>query len=62
MKYEKLIFLLIAVLATFCIGMIGVAIGVHSWLIAILCIVAVFFLMGFGFTLRKKFREKREAR
>ncbi|MDN4523569.1 DUF5325 family protein [Fictibacillus fluitans] len=61
MKAENIIFLVIAVLTTFSIALIGVAIGQHSWLIAIIAIVAVFFLMGYGFSLKKKFRERNNA-
>lgn len=61
MKLENMIFLLIAVLTTFSIALIGVAVGQHSWLIGIIAIVAVFFLMGLGFTLKKKFRERNQS-
>ncbi|MDN4073590.1 MULTISPECIES: DUF5325 family protein [Fictibacillus] len=61
MKFENIIFLIIAVLTTFSIALIGVAIGQHSWLIAITAIIAVFFLMGLGFSLKKRFRERNQA-
>jgi arginine exporter protein ArgO len=54
----KIIFFIIALLTALAICGIGVAIGEKSWLIAIISIVSVFFLMGYGFSLKKKQRER----
>ncbi|WP_324611604.1 YlaF family protein [Bacillus massiliglaciei] len=50
-------FLLLAVLATIAIGSIGVFIAVKSWIGALAAVALIIFIMGFGFTRKKKLRE-----
>jgi arginine exporter protein ArgO len=54
----NIIFLIIAFLTALAVCGIGVAIGEKSLLIFIISIVSIFILMGFGFSLRKKQRER----
>ncbi|MGM7701017.1 DUF5325 family protein [Pseudalkalibacillus sp. Hm43] len=58
MNKQSLIFILISVAVTFCIALIGVAIGEQSGLLAFIGFAGAFLLMGVGFTLKKKFREQ----
>ncbi|MCM3717309.1 DUF5325 family protein [Fictibacillus phosphorivorans] len=51
-------FFIIALLTALAICGIGVAIGEKSLLIFIISLISVFILMGFGFTLKKKQRER----
>lgn len=52
------VFFIIAFLTALSICGVGVAIGEKSLLIFIISIVSVFILMGFGFSLKKKQRER----
>ncbi|WP_225218991.1 DUF5325 family protein [Fictibacillus norfolkensis] len=54
----NIIFFFIALLTAFAICGIGIAIGEKSWLVFLISIVSVFLLMGYGFTLKKKQRER----
>jgi hypothetical protein len=54
----KVIFLIISLLTALAICGIGVAIGEKSFLIFIISFLLVIVLMGLGFTLRKKQRER----
>ncbi|MBY6036244.1 YlaF family protein [Fictibacillus nanhaiensis] len=54
----KLVFLLIAILTALAISAIGVAISEKSWSLFIISIISVFILMGYGFSLKKKQRER----
>jgi hypothetical protein len=56
MNKQPIIFILISIAVTFCIALIGVAIGEQSILLAVIAFVGVFLLMGLGFTLKKKFK------
>ncbi|WP_243385218.1 DUF5325 family protein [Bacillus kexueae] len=58
MKKEKVVLLLFAFLAAFCMVLIGFAIGAKSLVGIILSIVAVIAVFGFGFSYKKKLREK----
>ncbi|WP_349410358.1 YlaF family protein [Pseudalkalibacillus sp. SCS-8] len=58
MNKQSVIFILISLSVTFCIALIGVAIGEKSLPLAIIAITATFILMGVGFTLKKRFREQ----
>ncbi|MFD2443370.1 YlaF family protein [Bacillus sp. CGMCC 1.16607] len=57
MKKIKWPLLFFALLATASIMGIGIAIGERSILGIIACILALVFVMGFGFTTKKKMRE-----
>lgn len=57
MKKIKWPMLLFAVLAAVCIGAIGIAIAYRSIIGIIACIIALNFVMGFGFKTKKKMRE-----
>jgi hypothetical protein len=52
------VFFIIAFLTALAICGVGVAIGEKSLLIFIISIISVFILMGFGFSLKKKQRER----
>ncbi|MDM5316692.1 DUF5325 family protein [Fictibacillus sp. b24] len=54
----NIIFFIIALLTALAISGIGIAIGEKSWLIFFISIVSVFLLMGYGFSLKKKQRER----
>jgi arginine exporter protein ArgO len=54
----NVVFLIIALLTALAICGIGVAIGEKNLLIFIISIVSVFILMGYGFSLKKKQRER----
>lgn len=56
----NIIFFIIAFLTALAICGIGIAIGEKSWIIAAISIVLVFILMGYGFSLKKKQRERSE--
>lgn len=60
MNKQPLIFILISIAVTFCIALIGVAIGEQSFLLAVIALAGAFILMGIGFTLKKKFREQQQ--
>ncbi|WP_171978830.1 DUF5325 family protein [Fictibacillus arsenicus] len=52
------VFFIIAFLTALAICGVGVAIGEKSLLIFIISIISVFILMGYGFSLKKKQRER----
>jgi hypothetical protein len=60
MKNSKLIFLFLAVLATFSIMSIGISISLNSLLGIVFAIIMLIIIMGIGFTLKKKLREQGE--
>jgi hypothetical protein len=60
MNKHSLIFILISIAVTFCIALIGVAIGEQNILLAVIALAGAFILMGTGFTLKKKFREQQK--
>ncbi|WP_257350605.1 YlaF family protein [Pseudalkalibacillus decolorationis] len=62
MNKRSIIFIVISILVTFCIALIGVALGEQSILLAIIALLASFILMGVGFSLKKKFRESDEMK
>ncbi|AIE59503.1 YlaF family protein [Bacillus methanolicus] len=57
MKEIKWIFLLFAIAAAFCIMGIGIAIAERSIVGAIVSIVLLMFVMGFGFKMKRKMME-----
>jgi arginine exporter protein ArgO len=57
MKQIKWNLLMYAILAAACIVGIGIAIAEKSFLGSIGCIIAVIFVMGFGFKTKKRMRE-----
>jgi Family of unknown function (DUF5325) len=58
MKKGKWIFLVLAFLAAFCMIGIGVAVGQRSILGIILAIIGLNAVMGSGFAMKKRMREK----
>ncbi|TDB55231.1 YlaF family protein [Bacillus sp. CBEL-1] len=60
MKNIKWVFVLYAMLATFSIMAIGIFIGEGSAIGVIGSLVALVTIMGFGFTTKKKMREKNQ--
>ncbi|OZT12389.1 hypothetical protein CHN50_10780 [Priestia aryabhattai] len=60
MKNIKWVFVLYAMLATFSIMAIGIFIGEGSAIGVIGSLVALVAIMGFGFTTKKKMREKNQ--
>ncbi|USK87263.1 YlaF family protein [Peribacillus asahii] len=50
-------FLILAILATICIGSIGISIAEKSILGIVVAIIILCGIMGFGFTQKKKWRE-----
>lgn len=58
MKEIKWIFVFFAIATAFSIMGIGVAIGERSLLGVIASILAIIFVMGFGFKTKRKMREK----
>ena len=60
MKEVKWIFLVYSILAAICIMAIGIFIGEKSILGIILSIFVLFIIMGFGFSTKKKMRERGE--
>lgn len=54
---NKLIFLVLAILAACCMGGIGIAVAFRSVVGMILATIALISVMGFGFTTKKKYRE-----
>jgi arginine exporter protein ArgO len=61
MNMQSIIFLTISILVTFCIALIGVALGEQSLLLAIIAILGTIILMGIGFTLKRKFRNSNNS-
>lgn len=57
-KYQKVISLIIAIVAVFFLVLTGIAIGERSPSGAVLSLLASFFTVGYGFMLRKKWREQ----
>lgn len=57
MKQIKWPLFFIAILAAATIMGIGIAIAERSWVGILACIVALVFVMGFGFKTKKKMRE-----
>ena len=58
MKEIKWNFLILALLAVTSISFIGVSIGEKSLIGVIISIIALCIIMGYGFSLKKKMREK----
>jgi hypothetical protein len=57
---QKFIFLLLAILTTFCIMLIGVAIGEGSGLGILLSIIGVCVFIGIGFKLKRSLSSEKE--
>jgi len=55
---RKLIFLLIATLGVICFILVGFALGARNPWLGIISLVASIFVIGYGFTLKKKWREE----
>lgn len=55
---QKFIFLLIAILTTFCIMLVGVAIGEGSVLGIILALIGSFVFIGIGFKLKRTLQQQ----
>lgn len=58
MKNVKWVFILYALGAVLSMFMIGIAVGVKSFLLAIAAIVSLILIMGNGFKTKKKLREQ----
>ncbi|WLD95013.1 DUF5325 family protein [Alkalihalobacillus sp. AL-G] len=56
MNMQSVIFIVIAILVTFCITLIGVALGEENLLLGIVALLGAFILMGVGFSVKRKFR------
>ncbi|WP_025026258.1 DUF5325 family protein [Caldalkalibacillus mannanilyticus] len=55
---RKLIFLLIATLGVTCFILVGFSLGARNPIMGVLAFIASIFITGFGFTLKKKWREE----
>lgn len=58
LKKIQLPMLLLAFLVVFCFIAVSLAIGFRSFLLAFFFLILGFALMGFGFTLKRKYREQ----
>lgn len=58
MKNVKWVFVLYALGAILSMFMIGIAVGVKSYLLAIVAVISLVLIMGNGFKTKKKFREQ----
>ncbi len=54
----KAFFLMLAFLAAACMGGVGISVGYRSLIGIFICILALCAVMGFGFTMKRKFREE----
>jgi len=57
MKKSKAIFLLLAILAVFCLIGISAGMAEGSFLTILISIILFIAILGYGFTLKKKYRE-----
>jgi len=55
---EKLVFLLLAILAAVCMAGVGISVGYRSIVGMILCIIGLTIVMGYGFSKKRKLREE----
>ena len=55
---EKLIFLLLAILAAVCMAGVGISVGYRSIVGIIMCIIGLSIVMGYGFSKKRKFQEE----
>jgi drug/metabolite transporter (DMT)-like permease len=60
MDRKKIIFLLVAITGVFFFALTGVSVAERSFIGAILSLVASILVIGYGFTLKKKWRESEE--
>jgi len=54
----KIVFLALSILAVVCLSGIAISISIESILLSIVSLVAFIAVMGSGFTLKKRWREK----
>ena len=55
---EKLVFLLLAILAAVCMAGVGISVGYRSIVGIIMCIIGLSIVMGYGFSKKRKFQEE----
>lgn len=55
---EKLVFLLLAILAAVCMAGVGISVGYRSIVGMILCLIGLTIVMGYGFSKKRKLREE----
>ena len=55
---EKLVFLLLAILAAVCMAGVGISVGYRSIVGIIMCIIGLTIVMGYGFSKKRKFQEE----
>ncbi len=55
---EKIVFLLLAILAAVCMAGVGISVGYRSIVGMILCLIGLTIVMGYGFSKKRKLREE----